>query len=393
MVVGCANVLGFQDLLLDTSRDGGGTDGDLTGEGAVATDSMTTEAAEPTFDLALSAKAVVLEPGTAASLTATITRINGFADGVTLQVDNAPNGVIGGSAFIAANDTSAIINLNAGVTSVVGTYKAATVLATGTSSRSATQSIYIRVGHLLMMSTTQSQWTVPEDVNIVSVAVWGGGGGAGGRNTAISVIPGLAGGAGAFAQGDLNVLAGQVFSLLVGGAGDAGTTNNDDGGGGGGGCGGTSIFEQADASDGSITNLALAAGGGSAGAGATYSGAQGQPGTAAPATPPEAGAPNACVRSAAKSSGNGGTPDGQPGTHETNFTGGPGGAGGYYCLSGGGYVGSAFANIKTAAGTGSAAPSTNHPLYQQAAAVGGFDTLDAGAHPASNGLIVVYVPE
>lgn len=202
-------------------------------------------------------------------------------------------------------------------------------------------------------------YTVPAGANRVVIKAWGGGGGGGFYS---------AGGGAGFISATYNSIPGQVYTVMVGGAGGAVQTGGYNGGGNGG--------AAAAGGGGGATRVYLSGGfdvwaGGAGGGGQIYgvggvggglygggAGTGGVPGGGGTATAGGAGGANAT----AGSFGTGGT-----GANTTGYPGG-GGGGGYY---GGGGGGDGVAGVGGAGGGGGSTIATGSPISASPIAGGG----------------------
>ncbi len=199
-------------------------------------DVSASDSSAPDFTLSVSPTAIIVDPGGAVvSVALTITRLNGFAEPISVTLAGAPSGV-SGTAAIEGTASSGTLNVSASGSAAIGQNSTATVSAVSdVTSASHNAALFVRVGHLLATSTSATTWTVPSDVTAVTVAMWGAGGGSGCGSPGALAGNGAAGG---FEQADFTVTTGQVLTLVAGGGGGGGGS----GGGGGGGGGYSAVF-------------------------------------------------------------------------------------------------------------------------------------------------------
>jgi len=381
----------------DTTEDGG--PGIVTSQDAAPV-------LNPNYSLTITAQSIIVDPGGAVvPISVTIDRKNGFDEGVSVTIANAPAGV-SAMATIPSTDSAATVNVTAAMTATVGQSALASIVATSTRTGVvATQPLFVRVGHVLLVATSTQTWTVPPDVTYATFSVWGAGGGGGGSASQYPE-PGGAGGAGGFAQASFKVTPGSMLQVEVGQGGGLGTDGPNRARGGGG--GGWSAVSAADAS------LLIAAGGGGGGGGAfgasssNYAaglaggdgaGANGTAGTGNILGNGGAGGTTSCDGGAHTGGGgvsNGGTPNGGGTMIEC------GAGGGGYCGGGwannntsvGGGGGSGFVSMSAGAapaavrdtGMGANAPQTMNAAYATGVAVGGTGAVvGLNAKAAANG--------
>ena len=385
----------------DSSTGDGGTDG------TIAPDSSPNA---PDFSLTLSPTSVIVDPGGAVvPVTLSVTRNNGFAEAINFTLTSAPAGV-SGTGTMEGTATTATFNVSALSVATNGQVATATVSAlSGTTNITHTASLFIRVGHVLLIADSNTTWTVPQDVTKVTLIGWGAGGG--------GCSPGVGtGGAGGYAQADFQLNPNTTYTILVGtggakcvlqgGAGGGaytGIANINDGGAdampylliAGGGGGGTSQWAGGGGSG---------SDGGAGGNASNNGGTETQGGQALGAHFSGGGAAQwFCSTDIAA----GGVPGGGAGCYGNTYGGFGGGGAGYFgggiCTSnagcggggGSGFVDSSGTNVLAAIGTGPTPPQTTSAFYQTGLAVGGATggTLqNPNAENGGNGRVVIVIP-
>lgn len=388
-LVGLVCVVALSACSLTTNLDALQGDGG-SGDAWIAPDGPTSA---PGFKISVAPGTVKLGPGIGDVVTVDVTRIDGFADPVTITVNGLPANV--NASPLQVTGVGGSINMGSSGAKA-GEYDVTVVGTSG--AQVSTAPLHVHVGGILQVVTANGTVKIPPGNPKVFVKLWGGGGG-GGKGTFAGV-----GGGGGYAEDAIDVTAGETLDVDVGTGGKPSNSGGAGGGGysairrgitilvqaggGGGAAGGlgSSLFGGAGGAGGGLTGQNGAAGGNgfNGGSGGTQSGGQalnlgGNAGNDGPAGIPGGGMGEG--NNGGGGGGGGGKWGGQEGSNGNNGGANPrGGSGG-----GGGsaLVGPAG---KAVTGVGSQPGSALDP-----------DCLNAGAGGAvgvagGDGKVIVYLP-
>ena len=306
-----------------------------------------------------------------------------ISEPINLTLTGAPANVFG-SGTIVGTASAGALNVSAASSASNGQTAAATVTAvSGTTSLTRTAALFVRVGHVLLIADTTTSWTVPADVNKITIVAWGSGGGGG-----LVGVGNAPGGAGGYCQADFPVAPQTSFAVVVGTGGAGCYLQTGLGGGGGGGYSAVALSDGG--VDGATTYYVIAGAGG--GGNAYNNGSAGQPGSGAE----DAGGGNGFLTGYSGAGGGGG---GAPGGGNGNSNGFGGGGGGYYGGGSGGggsgFVATTATNIITNTGVGVIPPQLSSMFYKTNIAVGGTSgiTNSTPGGTGGNGRVVILVAQ
>ena len=423
--------LGDLDRTPDASVGGDGGTPDAAPDGAIVFDASFDALANDVYSIAVVPSFIAIDPGTSGDVTVNATRANGFTSPIVLSLVNPPNGITFNPATIFG--ASATLSISVAANAIEG--REGNIEVRGDCDAGPSNApLRVRIGHVLESIAADKTFKVPPGVTKLVFKLWGAGGGGGCDLGNSAGTPG-SGGAGGFASGTLDVVAGEVLTIVVGtggggalgaaggGGGYTAVARNDGGtmllvaggGGGGGGVGSGSILDGANGG----------AGGGDAGAngssaasgqGATVT-TNGLPGARNPQvySPGLGGNPllggdgwrdlNVGVTGAGKpGGGGGGTSFGGAlggGGGGGGWRGGGGGAGGdantYAAAAGGGgsgYVAPIVLGPSVLPGVAKVPPMTTDKAYGVGVGVGGNGAPSGGAAAGSSGgpgrVVILY---
>lgn len=389
-LVGLVSMLAVAACSLTTNLDALQGDGGAGTDAWVAPDAPTSAAG---FKISIAPPTVRVGPGIGDIVTVDVTRIDGFAEPITITINGLPANVnasplqitgVGGSVNMGSSGAQA------------GEYDVTVVGTSGT--QVSTAPLHVHVGGRFQVLTANGTVKVPPGNPKILVKLWGGGGGGGKGNSS------GAGGGGGYAEDAIDVTAGEVLDVdvgtggkpsAIGGAGGGGYSavrrgvtilvQAGGGGGGAGGCG-TTLFGGAGGAGGGVGGQNGSTGGmaGSTAAGGTQTSGQalnqgGNAGNDGPAGIPGGGMGegNPC----GGGGGGGGKWGGQEGNNGINFGSNQRGGGG-----GGGGSALVGAQGKAITGTGALAGNAVDPDGLNAGAGG------AGGLAGTDGKVIVYLP-